>query len=320
MHAAYAAAGLGADDEIITSPLTFVATASCALMLGARVRFADVEPDTGNLNVSAAAEQLSPRTRLIVPVDYAGHPADYTAIAELSEARDLAVIADAAHSLGASFEGRHVGGLADATTLSFHPVKAITTAEGGAVLTDDPSLAKGVRAFRNHGIVRDADEHRHSGPEWYYEVQSLGLNYRMPDLLCALGHSQLGRLDEFIDRRRAVAARYTDALSSEETLELPTERSNVRSSWHLYVVRVREAARREEFLNYLRSRGIGAQVHYLPVYLHPLFADLGYEPGGCPIAEDFAARAVSIPLFPRMSDADAERVIDVVAEACREIL
>ncbi len=320
LHAAYAAAGLGPDDEIITSPLTFVATASCALMLGATVRFADIEPDTGTLDASAAAEQVRPRTRIVVPVDYAGHPADYAAFEELCEARELLVIADAAHSFGASFEGRPVGSLADATTLSFHPVKAITTAEGGAVLTDNAEIARRVREFRSHGIVRDPSDHRHKGPGWYYEVQSLGFNYRMPDLLCALGESQLGKLDSYIQRRRAVAARYTEALGAEETLELPTERENVRSSWHLYVVRVRDAARRDEFLSYLQSRGLGAQVHYLPVYRHPLFADLGYRPGGCPVAENFSARAVSIPLFPRMSDADVEYVVDVVLEGCRTTL
>jgi len=320
IHAAYAAMGLGPGDEIITSPLTFVATASCALMLGAQVRFADIEPDTGTLDASAASEHLGPRTRIVVPVDYAGHPADYAAFDELREGRELSVVADAAHSFGASFEGRPVGSLADASTLSFHPVKAITSAEGGAVLTNGADIARGVRAFRNHGIVRDPGDHRHTGPEWYYEVQSLGFNYRMPDLLCALGQSQLGKLDDNIKRRRAVAARYTKAFGAEETLELPTERQNVSSSWHLYVVRVHSAERRDEFLGYLRSHGLGAQVHYLPVYQHPLFADLGYRPGGCPVAEDFSSRAVSIPLFPRMSDADVEFVIDVVSEGCRATL
>jgi len=321
LHAAYAASGLNPGDEIITSPLTFVATASCALMLGATVRFADIEPDTGTLDASAAAEQIGPRTRIVVPVDYAGHPADYAALEELRDkARKLAVIADAAHSFGASFEGRPVGSLADATALSFHPVKAITTAEGGAVLTDNAETTRRVRTFRSHGIVREPSEQRNTGPEWYYEVQSLGFNYRMPDVLCALGQSQLAKLDEYIERRRTLAARYTEALGAEEALELPTERENVRSSWHLYVVRVREAARRDEFLGYLRSRGLGAQVHYLPVYRHPLFADLGYRSGSCPAAEDFFSRAVSIPLFPRMSDADVGYVIDVVSEGCRAML
>jgi UDP-4-amino-4,6-dideoxy-N-acetyl-beta-L-altrosamine transaminase len=320
LHTIYAAAKLGRGDEIVTSPLTFVATASTALLLGADVRFADVEPDTGNLDARAAAAASNARTRLWVAVDYAGHPARYAALQPAAHAQGARLVADAAHSFGARYNGEPVGRLADATTTSFHPVKPFTTAEGGAVLTDDDTWARGARAFRNHGIVRERDEMNAPGAAWHYEVQSLGLNYRLPDLLCALGSSQLAKLERFVARRRALAARYQEALGAQAALELPARHEDCDPSWHLYVIRVREAARRDAFFDFLRARGIGVQVHYLPVYLHPVYADLGYRAGLCPVAEDFAARAVSIPLYPKMRDQDADRVIDTIDAACRAVL
>lgn len=320
LHAGYAAAGIGPGDEIVTSPLTFVATASTAIFCGAAARFADIDERTGNLSPAAAEAALTDRTRMIVTVDFAGHPADYDAFGPLARDRGIALHADAAHSLGAAWRGRPAGSLADASTFSFHPVKSITSGEGGAVVTNDGDLAGRARAFRNHGIERDPAKLGRAGADWYYEVRSLGLNYRLPDILCALGSSQLGKLGRFIDRRRRIAASYLDALAGEPGLELPVELDGASSSWHLFVVRVREAARRDALYAYLRANGVLAQVHYMPVYLHPAYAELGYAAGQCPVAEDFASRALSIPLFPKMSDADAERVVETVRAGCRAVL
>lgn len=310
LHAAYAAAGVGPGDEVVTSPLTFVATASTALMLGARLSFADVEPDTGNIDARSVAALVGERTRVVTAVDYAGHPADYDALAAAAAGGARTLLADAAHSLGASLDGRPVGTLADVTTLSFHPVKAITTGEGGAVLTSRDELADAARLFRNHGIVRRAD----ASPAWYYEVRALGLNYRIPDVLCALGSSQLRKLDAFIVRRRRIAERYGEAFADLSSVELPVERPGARSAWHLYVLRVRDATRRNALFDALRAAGLLVQVHYIPVYWHPALAGLGYERGLCPRAEAFAASALSIPLFPRMTDGDVDRVIDTVRD------
>lgn len=320
LHTMYAAAGLGRDDELVTSPLTFVATATAALMLGARVRFADVEPDTGTLDAAAAAAASTAATRLWVAVDYAGHPARYDELGTAAERHGVELLADAAHSFGARYKGRAVGAVARATATSFHPVKPFTSAEGGAVLTDDDRWAEAARAFRNHGMVRDRKRLRHPGAAWYYEVQSLGLNYRLPDVLCALGLSQIGKLERFIARRRAIAARYQRAFAELAALELPVVRDDSEPAWHLYAVRVREASRRDAFFDALQARGLGVQVHYLPVHWHPAYEDLGYRRGLCPIAEDYAARVVSLPLFPKMTDSDVERVVETVAATCRDVL
>jgi perosamine synthetase len=321
LHTLYAAAGLGPGDEIVTSPLTFVATASAALLLGAAVRFADVEADTGNVDPAAAAAALTRRTRLVVAVDYAGHPADYDALRRQTAHAGVGLVADSAHSFGATYRGAPVGSLADATTLSFHPVKSITTAEGGAILTDSDAYARAARRFRNHGIVREPEDLLLGAPgAWYYEVQSLGLNYRLPDVLCALGLSQLAKLDTFMHRRRALARRYQEALADVPGLQQPVTRPDVESAWHLYAVRVDDRLRRDAFFSRLRASGIGAQVHYIPAYTHPAIAALGYEPGSCPVAEDFAARAVSIPLYPKLDDADADRVIATIRDAARATL
>ncbi len=321
LHVAYFGAGLGPGDELVTSPLTFAATASMALHLGAKVRFADVEPDTGNLDPAAAAAAVSPATRAVVGIDYAGHPADWNALRDVANRVDARLLADAAHSLGATYQGKQVGLLADATATSFHPVKPITTAEGGALLSDDPELARRAAQFRSHGMVRDAEHFRDKDPgPWHYEIQALGLNYRLPDVLCALGVSQLTKLDAFVARRRAIAATYLTQLAPLEGLELPHPRADVESGWHIFPLRVREAARRRPFFEALRARGLGVQVHYEPVHLQPYYLDLGFRPGDCPVAEDYTARALSLPLFPSMSDADVARVIETLGEVSAELL
>jgi len=315
LHCAYFAAGLGPGEEIVTSPLTFAATANAALYLGAGVRFADVAEDSGNLDPEAAEAAITPRTRMVVAVDYAGHPADYDALAEVASRHRLTLVADAAHSLGGSYHGRPVGTLAALSTTSFHPVKPVTTAEGGAVLTDDDEAAARARSFRNHGIEPASDE---SAEPWRYAMQNLGFNYRLPDLQCALGRSQLGKLDRFLARRRAIAERYREELADLDELLLPEERTGVASGWHLYVVRVTAGAeaRRTLYLR-LRERGLGVQVHYLPVYLHPYYRRLGFSPGLCPVAERRASCSLSLPLYPALTDADVDSVVDRVRRAVR---
>lgn len=319
LHAAYAASGLGPGDEVITSPLTFVATASTAIQLGATVRFADVEAATGLLDPEAARAAIRPSSKVLAPIDYAGHPADYDALRSVAEPHGLTVIADAAHSFGALRGGRPAGSLADMSATSFHPVKPLTTGEGGAVLTDGDAWRTAAARFRDHGIVREGPSLRRDDGPWYYEVQSLGLNYRLPDILCALGLSQLRKLTDFLGRRREIAAFYSRELASIDGVALPRVEADTEPGWHLYVIRV-EQSRRRAFFERLRERGLGVQVHYPPVHLHPYFRDLGHAPGECPRAEEFAARAVSLPIFPLMTDADAQRVVETVAAVAGEEL
>lgn len=319
LHAAYFALGLGPGDELLTTPLTFAATSNAALYLGADVRFVDVEPDTGLIDPERVAAAIGPRTRVVCAVDYAGHPADYEELGAICRKAGVALVADASHSLGASLNGAPVGTLADMSTLSFHPVKPITTAEGGAVVTSDAKLAQRARDFRTHGIVRgDACAAKDEGA-WYYEMQELGFNHRLNDMQAALGASQLRRLDAFIARRRAIAAHYLQALAEVPGLTLPTVRPGAESGWHLFVVRVAAELRRA-FFDRLRALDLGVQVHYIPVHLQPYYRRFGLGPGDFPIAEAFYAGAVSLPIFPRMTDGQVESVVDRVGQAARELL
>lgn len=321
LHAMYFAAGLEAGDEIITSPLTFAATANAALYLGARVRFVDVQDDTGNLDPELVKASVADSTKLIVPVDFAGHPADYVPLRKVANEAGVKLVADAAHSLGATYEGERVGTLVDATEVSFHPVKPVTTAEGGAVLTNDAELAHRARLFQTHGITKAQEELRvQDEGGWWYEQHHLGFNYRITDIQAALGASQIAKLDGFIKRRREIASRYTAALTGVDGLQLPVERQNVESGWHLYVVRVADPTMRRPFFEALRRAGLGVQVHYIPVYWHPYYQELGYQRGECPVAEDFYSRAVSLPIYPGMSDDDVTLSIDRILRAAEEVL
>lgn len=315
LHVAYAAAGVGPGDEVVTTPLTFVATAATAALLGATIVFADVEPDTGNLDVAAAEAVMTERTRVVAAVDYAGLPAEPTAFRDLARSRGALFLEDAAHSVGSTWEGAPVGSLADLTTFSFFPTKNLTTAEGGAVVTGDAELARRARLFKNHGLVRDPAEQRapDEGP-WHQEVHSFGLNYRLPDVLAALGSSQLRRLDAFVARRAEIHARYDDGLHGVDGVLTPVRRAQARPAWHLYPLRVLGGRRREVFES-LRAAGIGVQVNYVPAYWHPVFEDLGYRRGLCPHAEAYYAQEISLPLFPDLTDADVDRVIGAVRRA-----
>ena len=312
LHVAYAALGVGAGDEVITTPLTFISTASCASVLGATIVFADICEDTGNLDPQAVSAAMTNRTRIVAGVDYAGHPIDAPALAEIAHAGDALLLEDAAHSIGGSLDGQPVGSLADVTTFSFFPTKNLTTAEGGAVVSQLGDVVSRARKYRSIGLVRDPAMLRHpdEGP-WHQEVHTFGLNYRLPDLLCVLGSSQLPRLPAFKARRDAITARYNQGLSGIDELRLPACREGADPMWHLYPLRIRDGRRRALF-EHLRANDIGVQVNYLPVYRHPVYADLGYLPGMCPVAEEYYAQEISLPLFPTLADDDVDRVIDLV--------
>lgn len=315
LHAAYAAAGVGPGTELVTTPMTFVATAAVACQLGARVRFVDVDDRTLNLAPDAVGAACTSATRVVAPVDYAGHPADLEPLKAMAHAVGALLVEDASHSLGAEYRGQQVGSVADMTTFSFHPVKLITTGEGGAVATSDPDLESAVRRFRTHGIVREPNNHRIRGQgAWHQEVQRLGLNYRLADPLAALGTSQLKKLTRFLDRRAELAARYETTLASVQGIRLPVTLDDVRHAWHLYPIRVLDGRRRQVF-EHLRAQGIGVQVHYLPVHLHPVFAELGYQRGMCPVAETAYEELLSLPLFPGLAHHQQNRVVEELKTA-----
>ncbi|ONF66863.1 DegT/DnrJ/EryC1/StrS family aminotransferase [Amycolatopsis keratiniphila] len=312
LHVAYAAAGIGPGDEVVTSPMTFVATAATAALLGGKVVFADVEADTGNLDPAAASATVTTRTKVVAAVDYAGHPAELDELGRIAHDNGALLLEDAAHSVGGSWQGRPVGSLADLTTFSFFPTKNLTTAEGGAVVAGSDELLARARGFRNHGLVRDKAAQRYPDEgAWHQEVHEFGLNYRLPDVLCALGSSQLRRLAEFKKRRAEIHARYTATLSSLDGVLTPAVREGADPVWHLYPLRVLEGRRRALF-DHLRAKGIGVQVNYIPAYWHPVFEDLGYQRGMCPNAELYYSQELSLPLFPALTDADVDRVIDEV--------
>ena len=317
LHIAYAALGVGPGDEVVTTPMTFVATASCAAMLGAKVVFADVDEDTALIDPAAVSAVVGDRTRVIAAVDYAGQAADYTSLQPLADRVGARTLADAAHSIGGTADGRPVGDLADVTTLSFFPTKNLTTGEGGAVVCKDPVVGQRAHEFHFIGLVRDPSrfEITSEGP-WHQEVHEYGVNYRLNDIGSALGLSQLKRLADFKRRRAEITARYNEAFADVDGLRTPVQRFGVDPAWHLYPVRVLDGRRREVFEG-MRAAGIGVQVNYIPVYWHPVFAQQGYQRGLCPNAERFYAEELSLPLFPDLTDAEVDRVIETLTKLVR---
>jgi perosamine synthetase len=315
LHGAAFAAGLKPGEEAITTPLTFAATANCVLYQGATPVFADVSADTLNLDPQKVAAQITARTRAILPVDYAGHPAELDAILDLAARHGLTVIEDAAHALGAEYRQRRTGSIAHMTVFSFHPVKHLATGEGGMVTTDRADYAEALRRFRNHGISSDARQ-RQSDGQWYYEMVSLGYNYRLTDIACALGLSQLKKLDANLSRRREIAARYSNAFSSLPEITPPAVRADANPAWHLYPIRLNLenlTADRRQVFRALRAENIGVNVHYIPVHRHPYYRDrFGYRGGEYPIAENAYERLISLPMFHGMSDQDVEDVITAI--------
>lgn len=312
LHAAMAALGVGPGDEVIVPAMTFAATANAVVYCGATPVFADVEPDTLLLDPVDAASRVTARTRGIVAVDYAGQPADYVALRTVANRHGLFLAADACHALGGSLDGRPVGSLADVSTFSFHPVKPIATGEGGAVTTADEQLARRVKIFRNHGITSD-HRSRESAGAHRYEMVSLGYNYRLSDIQCALGCSQLDKLSRWVERRRAIAAVYDQALDSLPAFAPLSVRPGVGHAYHLYVVRCLPEASgrdRDHLFTRLRRAGIGTNVHYPPVHLHPYYRKtFGTGPGLCPNAELAYEKILSLPIFPGMSDSDVRDVL-----------
>lgn len=322
LHLACLAAGLGAGDLLWTSPNSFVASANCARYCGADVDFVDIDPLTWNLDVRALAEKLEHARaagrlpKVLVAVAFSGQSCAMREIARLAEVYGFRVIEDAAHALGATYAGRPVGSgrYADLTVFSFHPVKIITSGEGGMVLCNAPELAQRLRDLRSHGITRDParmSEPSHGG--WYYQQTELGFNYRMCDIQAALGLSQLSRLDEFLARRRELAARY-QRLLADLPLQLPALQDEAESAWHLYVVRLDEGleGRHRAIFEGLRGAGIGVNLHYIPIHLQPYYRELGFGDGDFPEAERYYRQAISLPLFPDLSDAMQDQVVDTL--------
>ncbi|OGX34110.1 MAG: UDP-4-amino-4,6-dideoxy-N-acetyl-beta-L-altrosamine transaminase [Omnitrophica WOR_2 bacterium RIFCSPLOWO2_02_FULL_50_19] len=326
LHIACLAAGLKQADEIITSPITFVASANCAIYCGARPVFADVDPKTANIKPGEVLKTITKKTRIVIPVDFAGLPCDLEEVHEIAHRNNLIVIEDAAHALGAEYKGTQAGSCkySDMAVFSFHPVKSITTGEGGAVLTNNKDLYKALMVFRNHGITKDPGsiDEKMKDCGWYYEMQKLGFNYRITDIQAALGLSQLKKADVFIEKRRKIAAIYNKAFNGNEYFDFPEENNKEKySSYHLYPIILKDRFRnkRKEVFLKMRNSGLGVQVHYIPVYLQPYYQDLGFKKGLCPDAESYYEKEISIPIYPALKDADIKYVINIIFRVFREI-
>jgi UDP-4-amino-4,6-dideoxy-N-acetyl-beta-L-altrosamine transaminase len=325
LQIACAALGVEPGSRVWTSPNSFIASANCALYCGASIDFVDIDPRTRNMSLTALEKKLvraraeSALPQVVIPVDFAGLPCDLREMRELADRFGFKIVEDASHATGASYHGRPTGSrFADATVFSFHAVKIVTTAEGGMVTTQDGQLAERFLKLRSHGMTRDS-RMMERAPEgaWYYEQQILGFNYRMTELHAALGLSQLARLDRMHERRERLAARY-DRLLAGMPLLLPARLEDRRSAWHLYVVEIDETRTprsRAQVFERLRAQGIGANVHYIPIHTQPFYSRLGFKPGDFPASERYYRRAISIPLFPALTDDQQDEVVRALAEA-----
>jgi perosamine synthetase len=320
LHLAMLAADIGPGDEVIVPALTFVASANCARYVGATVVFADVRDDTLTIDVDHVASLITERTRAIVAVDYAGAPCDLDELLALADEHGLIVVEDACHAPGALYRGRKVGSIANLSTFSFHPVKSLTTGEGGMVTTNDAELAARLRLLRNHGITTDFRQREARGT-WAYDMAELGFNYRLSDINCALGASQVAKLPAWVRRRQELAARYDQLFASVEVVRTPVVPEDRTSGWHLYPVRLQTddpAASRQHAFDHLRANGIGVNVHYLPVYLHNSYRDAGYEPGLCPVAEAAYDSLLSLPMWPGLTGDGQDRVVSLLVKAIEQ--
>ena len=321
LHGAAFAAGVGPGDEAVTSPLTFAATANCVLYQGGRPVFADVRKDTLNIDPQCVAKCITSRTKALLPVDYAGHPADLDELHQIADDHGLTIIEDACHALGAEYRGRRVGSISHMTVFSFHPVKHLTTGEGGMVTTDNPGFAETLRKFRNHGISSGARERQAQG-QWHYEMVLLGFNYRLTDIACALGLQQLSKLEKNLARRREIAGKYTEGMRGLPGILSPVVRDEVLPASHLYPVRLELSslsATRAKIFQALRAENIGVNVHYIPVHLHPYYRErFGYKNGDYPVAEAAYESLISLPMFHGMTDRDADDVLRAVGKVITE--
>lgn len=315
LHAACFAAGIGAGDEVITTPITFAASANCVLYCGGIPVFADIDAATYNIDPNEIRKKITERTKAIIPVHFTGQPCDMDQIGKIAKEHNLIVIEDAAHAVGADYKGRPIGSISDMTTFSLHPVKHITTGEGGVITTNSEKLYHKLLLFRSHGITRDKDLLlEYQGP-WYYEQQELGYNYRMTDIQAALGLSQLKRADKFLIRRREIAGMYTEAFKAERNVIIPFQQEGCNSAWHLYVIQLKLdklKCSRREFFEELLQENIGVNVHYIPVYKHPYYQTNGYRDVKCVNSEQYYDRAITLPLFPKMTNQDVKDVIQSV--------
>lgn len=310
LHAACYAAGVTQGDEVITTPITFAASANCVRYMGGEVVFADIDEDTYNLDPKEVEKKITSKTKAVIPVDFTGQPVDIDAFMEFGKKHNIVIIEDGAHSLGATYKGRKVGATADMTMFSFHPVKPITTGEGGMIVTNNRAYYEKLRLFRGHGITQTA--YAKEQGDWYYEMTDLGYNYRMTDIQAALGMSQMNRLDEFIEKRQELAHLYTKKINQLTTISAPKQLANTQSGWHLYSAQLDETTlgkTRKEVFEDLRNANIGVHVHYIPVYWHPYYQELGYKKGLCPKAEKWYERALTLPLHPQMNEEDIDFVL-----------
>ena len=315
LHMACFAAGIEEGDEVIVSSMTFAASANCVLYQRGTPVFVDIDPVTYNIDLDDLEKKITNRTKVIIPVDFTGQSVDMDSIRKIADRYDLIIIEDAAHAFGSEYKGKKVGTAADMTMFSFHPVKPITTGEGGVVTTNNEELYRKMALFRTHGITRDRSSLTENQGPWYYEQQYLGYNYRLTDLQCALGISQLRRLDEFIERRRSIVSKYNEALSGVAGVVTPYEADYSNSGWHLYIIRLKMElfkGTRKDIFEALRAENIGVNVHYIPVYLHPYYQGLGYKKGICPNAEQLYQEMITLPLFPKMTDQDVQDVVTAV--------
>ncbi len=314
LHAAVYALGIEAGDEVIVPAITFAATANAVVYRGGRPVFVDVDGKTLLIDPAEIEKKITSRTRAVIAVDYAGQPCDYDRLQEIADRRGVKLVADACHALGGRYKGRPVGSLSGMNTFSLHPVKHATTGEGGIITTDDAELAQRMRVFRNHGITSDHRQREAVGG-WFYEMVDLGFNYRLTDLQCALGLSQLRKLNQWVARRQAIAKCYDDAFAGMKTVRPLAVRPDASHAYHLYVIELQLETlkvKREAIFAALRAEGIGVNVHYIPVPWHPYYQKLGYVPGQWPVAERMYERVISLPLFPAMTDRDAQDVIEAM--------
>lgn len=313
LHAACFAAGIGKGDEVITTPITFAASANCALYCGAKPVFADVKADTYNIDPEDIRRKITDKTKAIVAVHFTGQPCEMDEIHAIAEEYNLIVIEDAAHAIGADYKGRMIGSMSDMTTFSFHPVKHVTTGEGGMIVTNDEKLYEKLVLFRSHGITRNEKfMHKNEGG-WYYEQIDLGYNYRITDIQCALGVSQMKKLDKFVAKRRELVERYNEAFKDVDGVVCPKQAEGCNNSYHLYVIQVPEG-RRKEIFDKLRNAGIGVNVHYIPVYKHPYYQENGYKDVCCKNAEAVYANFISLPLYYNLTFEEQDYVIEKVKE------
>lgn len=317
LHAACFAAGIGPGDEVITTPLTFAASANCVLYCGGTPVFADVDPKTYNIDPEDIRRKITDRTKAIIAVHLAGQPCDMDAIHSIAREHGLIVIEDGAHALGSVYKGKKVGSLSDMTTFSFHPVKPITTGEGGMIVTDNEDFYKKMILFRSHGITRDDSMMTRNDGPWFYQQFDLGYNYRITDIQCALGCSQMKKLDRFLARRKEIVARYNEAFADCDNIITPYQLSDTESGWHLYIVQVKNCDRRQVFEG-MREKGIGVNVHYIPVYMHPYYQEHGYENVHCANAEEIYSHIISLPLYPGLTSEQQDYVIDTLKSLCEE--